>query len=140
MIVGFPGETEEEFAVTKAFLEKVGFYEMHIFKYSKRAGTRAAEMPNQVPDQVKTVRSNELLSLERIQSHAFRSRYIGEWAEVLLEEEKEIDGKRYWLGHTKDYVKVAVPDGASNLLVNCEIKDFLKDDILLAGQLNFADK
>ena len=140
VIVGFPGETEEEFAVTKAFLEKVGFYEMHIFKYSKRAGTRAAEMPNQVPDQVKTVRSNELLSLERIQSHAFRSRYIGEWAEVLLEEEKEIDGKRYWLGHTKDYVKVAVPDGASNLLVNCEIKDFLKDDILLAGQLNFADK
>ena len=140
VIVGFPGETEEEFAATKAFLEKVGFYEMHIFKYSKRAGTRAAEMPNQVPDQVKTARSNELLSLERIQSHAFRSRYIGEWAEVLLEEEKEIDGKIYWLGHTKDYVKVAVSDGASNLPVNCEIKDFLKDDILLAGQLNFADK
>ena len=140
VIVGFPGETEEEFATTKAFLEKVGFYEMHIFKYSKRAGTRAAEMPDQVPDRVKTARSNELLSLERIQSHDFRSRYIGEWAEVLLEEEKEIDGSLYWLGHTKDYVKVAVPSGASNLLVNCEIKDFLKDDILLAGQLNFADK
>ena len=141
VIVGFPGETEEEFDRTKAFLEQVGFYEMHIFKYSKRAGTRAADMLNQVPDQIKTVRSNELLALERIQSRAFRSCYIGEWAEVLLEEEKVINGKQYWLGHTKDYVRVAVPALlTSNMLVNCEIKDFLTDEILLAGRLNFTDK
>lgn len=108
VIVGFPGETEEEFALTKAFLEKVGFYEMHIFKYSKRAGTRAAVMPNQVPDQIKTIRSNELLTLEHDQSLAFRKRHIGQNVEVLFEEYKEIGGKQYLLGHTKDYVKVAV--------------------------------
>ena len=138
VIVGFPGETEEEFAETEAFLKKVGFYEMHIFKYSKRAGTRAAVMPDQVPDQIKTVRSNTLLTLEREQSRAFRSRYIGEWVEVLLEEEKTIDGRTYWLGHTKDYVKVAVPGAlASNSFVKCEIEDFLNDEILLAGKVCF---
>lgn len=135
VIVGFPGETEEEFAQTKAFLEKVSFYEMHIFKYSKRAGTRAAVMPDQVPDQIKAVRSNELLNLERVQSRAFRGRYIGKCVEVLLEEYKEIGGVRYLLGHTRDYVKVAVPvqDGIEpNQMLKCEIADFLNDEILLA--------
>ena len=109
VIVGFPGETEEEFSQTKAFLQQVQFYEMHIFKYSKRAGTRAAEMPEQVPEQVKAARSNELLHLERQQSAVFRDYYIGKEVTVLLEDTKVIDGKIYILGHTKDYVKVAVP-------------------------------
>lgn len=108
VIVGFPGETEEEFAETKAFLEKVRFYEMHVFKYSKRAGTRAAGMPDQISEQVKAARSSELLSMEKEQSRAFRSRYIGKEAEVLFEETKEIDGVLYRVGHTRDYVKVAV--------------------------------
>ncbi len=108
VIVGFPGETEEEFAETKAFLEKVCFYEMHVFKYSKRAGTRAAGMPDQISEQVKAARSSELLSMEKEQSRAFRSRYIGKEAEVLFEETKEIDGVLYRVGHTRDYVKVAV--------------------------------
>lgn len=136
VIVGFPGETEEEFAQTKAFLEKVGFYEMHIFKYSKRAGTRAAVMPNQVPDTLKTSRSSELLEMEKQQSKNFRSRYIGKEAEVLLEETKEIAGKEYIIGHTKDYVKVAVPvaEGlCTNTLIKAAITDFLTDEVLVSN-------
>ena len=143
VIVGFPGETEEEFARTKEFLEKIHFYEMHIFKYSKRKGTRAAVMPNQITDAVKSERSNELLELEKRQSKEFRSRYIGKTAEVLMEEEKEIAGRRYLLGHTKDYVKMAVPmdenrEGlSSNALVTVRALDFLTDDILLT-ELEFC--
>ncbi len=140
VIVGFPGETEAEFAETKEFLEKIFFYEMHIFKYSKRAGTRAAAMQSQVPDQTKTLRSKELLAMEKRQSREFRSRYLGKTVEVLLEESREIGRKRYFIGHTKDYVKVGVPvlEGkavpASNKIVKITAVDFLTDDILL-GEL-----
>ncbi|MCH5344210.1 MAG: tRNA (N(6)-L-threonylcarbamoyladenosine(37)-C(2))-methylthiotransferase MtaB [Acetatifactor sp.] len=139
VIVGFPGETEEEFAQTKAFLEKIRFYEMHIFKYSKRAGTRAADMPDQVPDTVKTARSNELLDMERRQSAEFREYYIGKEVAVLLEETKEIGGKRYRLGHTKDYVKVAVPRAAdedlpdAGVIVAVRPESVLKGDVLLGN-------
>lgn len=137
VIVGFPGETEEEFAQTRAFLEQICFYEMHVFKYSKRAGTRAAKMPDQIPEQVKTARSSELLSMEKEQSRAFRSRYIGKEAEVLFEETKEIDGSLYCVGHTRDYVKVAVKTDRDTLLpaVNTtrtvKITGFLTDEILI---------
>ena len=76
VIVGFPGETEEEFAQTKEFLDRIQFFEMHIFKYSKRAGTRAAVMSHQVPDPVKTTRSAELLAMEKEQSKQFRTHYV----------------------------------------------------------------
>ncbi|EKC80984.1 MiaB-like tRNA modifying enzyme, partial [human gut metagenome] len=108
VIVGFPGETEEEFAQTVGFLDRIQFFEMHIFKYSKRAGTRAAVMSHQVPDPVKTTRSAELLAMEKEQSKQFRTHYVGREAEVLLEETKEIGGTEYLLGHTRDYVKLAV--------------------------------
>lgn len=133
VIVGFPGETEKEFAVTKAFLEKTDFYEMHIFKYSKRTGTRAAVMPGQLTEAVKGVRSNELLALEKEQSKAFRSFYLGKTVEVLLEERKEIAGERYWLGHTPAYVRVAVKEReglCSNLLVKVRIEAFLTEEIM----------
>ncbi len=135
VIVGFPGETEEEFAATREFLEKICFYEMHVFKYSKRAGTRAAVMPNQVPDQVKTVRSNELLAMEKRQSKEFRGRYIGKSVNVLLEERKTIDGTEYFLGHTTDYVKVAIPTEEAlqaNEVITVRAEEFLTDEILLA--------
>ncbi len=141
VIVGFPGETDEEFETTKAFLKQVNFFEMHIFKYSKRAGTRAAVMPGQVPDSVKTLRSNELLQLEKEQSGAFRREYLGHEAEVLFEEVKVIAGSRYLLGHTKDYVKVAVPEenASGRTGINCitqvEVKSILTDEILLANCL-----
>ncbi len=138
VIVGFPGETEEEFAQTRDFLERVGFYEMHIFKYSRRSGTRAAGMPCQVPDKVKTERSNVLLEMKRCQSFEFRKRYIGGTAEVLLEEIKEIGGRKYCLGHTRDYVRAAVPisgerESLSLGRAEClKVIGFLTEEILLA--------
>lgn len=108
VIVGFPGETEEEFAQSKAFVDKVNFYETHVFKYSKRAGTKAAVMENQIPEQIKTVRSNELLELDKVKREAYEENWLGKTVEVLMEERIQIDGKVYQVGHTKEYVKVAV--------------------------------
>jgi len=133
VIVGFPQETEEEFQETKAFLEKVGFYEMHIFKYSKRKGTVAARMPGQLTDAVKTVRSNRLMELEEMQSREFRSFYIGKEVEVLFEESKVIDGNIYQIGHTKDYVKVALmtEENLANQIRMVKINAFLNNEILM---------
>lgn len=139
VIVGFPGETEEEFARTIEFLEKVRFYEMHVFKYSRRAGTAAASMPDQVPEPVKTQRSAQLLAMVERQSAEFRRRYIGRTAEVLLEEERRIEGRTYCIGHTKDYVKVAVDvtgrasgDALTvNSLAEVQVKGFLTEEILM---------
>ena len=132
VIVGFPQETEEEFAQTKTFLEQVGFYEMHIFKYSKRKGTIAAGLPGQVPDSVKAERSNVLLELERLQSKEFRAFYVGKEAEVLFEETKNIQGKQYQIGHTVDYVKVAVETAQdwANQIRTVPIQGFLTEEIL----------
>lgn len=143
VIVGFPGETEEEFAQTVGFLDRIQFFEMHIFKYSKRAGTRAAVMPHQVPDQVKTVRSAELLAMEKEQSKQFRAHYLGQEAEVLLEETKEISGTEYLLGHTRDYVKLAVSvkenkKNVANTVVCGRVQGFLTDEILLLSPLEFS--
>ncbi len=136
VIVGFAGETEEEFATTKAFLEKVNFYEMHVFKYSRRAGTRADKMLNQVPEQIKTKRSAELLELEAKMSKAYRASFLGQETEVLLEEPVEIDGEKYMIGHTKEYVKVVVPfdetrlELAKNCFVTGVMKEFLTDEVI----------
>lgn len=134
IIVGFPGETEEEFAETKAFLEKICFYEMHIFKYSKRRGTVAADMADQVPEQIKAARSNELFAMEKRQSAEFRRTYIGQDAEVLLEDTAWIDGESWRIGHTRDYVKVAVKaEGApsANTIVKVRVQGFLTEEILV---------
>lgn len=132
VIVGFPQETEEEFAETKTFLEQICFFEMHIFKYSKRKGTIAAGMPGQVPDPVKTARSNELLILEKEQSKEFRGYYLGKEVAVLFEESKLIQGKMYQLGHTVDYVKVALEteEDLVNQIRKVKVTGFLTDDIL----------
>lgn len=140
VIVGFPGETEEEFERTKAFLDGIGFFEMHIFKYSRRAGTRAAGMPDQVSNLLKTKRSEELFALEQKHSVEFRAYYVGREVEVLLEEEKEVNGTRYMLGHTRDYVKVVVPadkhagELQSNRVIRSRIQGFLTDEILVGEQ------
>ncbi len=133
VIVGFPGETEEEFAETAAFLEKIRFYEMHVFKYSRRKGTRAAAMDGQVGDETKTERSGILLAMERVHSREFRERILGREQEVLFEEEKNIDGTLFQTGHTRQYVKVAKKSEKSltNELVLGKIKGFLSDDMML---------
>ena len=135
VIVGFPGETDEEFAETKKFLEKIHFYEMHVFKYSRRAGTRADRMPDQVPEPVKTKRSAELLALEKEMSKAYRASFLGRETEVLLEEPVEIGGVRYMVGHTKEYVKAAVPEaGGKNCFVRGVLKEFLTDEIIYLAE------
>ena len=139
VIVGFPGETGEEFAETKAFLEQVQFYEMHIFKYSRRKGTNADRMSGQLTDRVKSVRSDELFALEAEQSHVFRAYYIGKIVEVLWEDRRDIQGEFYWVGHTKDYVKVAVRAGEenlSNLVSKVYAESFLTEEILLGRRQN----
>lgn len=135
VIVGFPGETDEEFAETKKFLEKVHFYEMHVFKYSRRAGTRADRMPDQVPEPVKTKRSAELLALEKEMSKAYRASFQERETEVLLEEPVEIGGVRYMVGRTKEYVKAAVPEaGGKNCFVRGVLKEFLTDEIIYLAE------
>lgn len=133
VIVGFAGETEEEFAESKAFLEKIEFFETHIFKFSIRKGTRAAKMDNQVPDQIKTKRSNELLALNEINSVKYLQEHFGKELEVLMEEEMLIDGDKYFVGHTKEYIRVAVKteEDLTNRFVVVKAKKILKDFILL---------
>ena len=133
VIVGFPGETEEEFAETECFLKAIHFYEMHIFKYSRRAGTRAADMPDQVPEGTKSVRSDILLALEKQQSLEYRGRFLGTEEEILLEEPIEIDGIKYMMGHTRQYVKGAVPyeEGLKNKTVKGIFTKALNEEVLL---------
>lgn len=128
VIVGFPGETKEEFAQSKAFIDKVDFYETHVFKYSRREGTKAALLENQVPEEVKALRSNELLRLSQRKQSAYEERLIGTVQEVLVEEEILLDGERYQTGHTREYVKVGQKTGENrvNELVNVEIESRLQ--------------
>ena len=133
VIVGFPGETEEEFEATYKFLEDICFYEMHIFKYSKRQGTVAAARKDQVDDRVKTERSNCLQEMEQMQSSAYRKSYVGKQVEALMEEEKVIKGKKYQVGYTKTYVKVALPaeEDLSNQILKGKAVELLDSDYLL---------
>ncbi|MGL5436467.1 MAG: tRNA (N(6)-L-threonylcarbamoyladenosine(37)-C(2))-methylthiotransferase MtaB [Lachnospiraceae bacterium] len=128
VIVGFPGETEAEFEQTKAFLEKLRFFEMHVFKYSRREGTRAAVMPDQVPEPVKNSRSEILLELEKKMSAEYRNGFLGTRHEVLLEEKITIDGIDYMEGYTREYIKVVVPfaEGRKNTVV-CGVLSKLPD-------------
>lgn len=133
VIVGFPGETEEEFEQTKAYLEHIHFYEMHIFKYSKRKGTRAAVMPDQIDEQIKAARSEELIALGHAMSKEFRKFYIGKNEEALFEEKAVIGDKEYFVGYTKEYVKVAkkTDENLENQIVSGRISGMLTDEILL---------
>lgn len=114
VIVGFPGETEEEFEASRAFVEEVNFFETHIFKYSRREGTRAAAMPDQIPEQEKTRRSHILLELDERRRQEYMESFLGEEKEVLLEEKVELDGKNWWVGYTREYLKAIVPDNGKN--------------------------
>jgi threonylcarbamoyladenosine tRNA methylthiotransferase MtaB len=133
VIVGFPGETEEEFEQTKAYLEHIHFYEMHIFKYSKRKGTRAAVMSDQIDEQIKAARSEKLIALGHDMSKEFRKFYIGKNEEALFEEKAVIGDKEYFVGYTKEYVKVAkkTDENLENQIVSGRISGMLTDEILL---------
>lgn len=108
VIVGFPGETQKEFEETVQFVEDIQFYEMHVFKYSKREGTRAAKMEGQIEEAVKSSRSDMLLAMGARMSEQYRRSLLGKEREVLLEERAVIDGIEYLTGYTREYVKAAV--------------------------------
>lgn len=137
VIVGFPGETDADFETTREFLEKVHFYEMHVFPYSRRAGTRADRMPDQVPEPVKKERSAVLLKLEKKMSGEYRESFLGTEQEILLEEPVTIDSEVCMTGYTKEYVKAAVrldgrdPKMMKNTFVRGTLKEFLTEEIML---------
>ena len=135
VIVGFPGETEEEFCKTQEFVRRVNFYEMHIFKYSRRKGTPAAEMAGQLTEAEKSRRSAILAQEERKMSLAYRTSLAGSRTKVLFEEKKEIDGRLWWVGHTPQYVMAAKEADQTtdlrNQIVAGTLGSFLKEDILL---------
>ena len=133
VIVGFPGETEEEFRVTKEYLERIHFYEMHIFKYSARDGTRAAAMEGQIPEPVKAARSASLLALADQMSKSFRDAYLGQRVTALLEEPMFYEGVRYMTGYTPEYIRVAIrtEESGANRFVTGQIARQLVGDIYL---------
>lgn len=134
IIVGFPGETDEEFEQTMEFVKKVGFSHIHVFKYSKRAGTKAAVMPQQIAEEVKNYRSNKLIELSDAMSLEYKSKFMGRIEKILIEEEMQMDGISYQTGHNERYLKLAVPGGApllSNNIVEARVCKLLTNDILL---------
>ncbi|WP_408069972.1 tRNA (N(6)-L-threonylcarbamoyladenosine(37)-C(2))-methylthiotransferase MtaB [Butyrivibrio sp. JL13D10] len=138
IIVGFPGETEGTFEESRKFAEDIDFYEMHVFKYSPRKGTVAAKMEDQLTDKEKTARSNVLLNMTKKQSKNYREGFIGKNEKVLWEDVEEIGGKRYLIGLTTRYIRVAVPEEEAKTLNICSgsisehtLNSFLRDDTLL---------
>ena len=140
VIVGFPQETEEEFEATKVFLEKVHFYEMHIFKYSRRKGTVADRMEGQVDEKVKTQRSAILLELENKMSKEYRQQHIGKTEEVLIEEIVSENGTDYFMGFTPDYIRVKIACDTAldnseyiNTIKKVYMKELSDDGIVVTG-------
>jgi threonylcarbamoyladenosine tRNA methylthiotransferase MtaB len=109
VIVGFPGETKEQFEVTKAFLKEIHFYEMHIFKYSRRKGTVADQMPGQIDERIKTDRSAEFIALENKMSLNYRKQFVGKEMDVLIEEPFTTEGKDYYVGYSMNYIRIIIP-------------------------------
>ena len=133
VIVGFPCETEEEFAATLAFLQEIRFAQTHIFRYSRRKGTVADRMPDQVPEPVKAERSNVLLRLNRENRRSYAESFLGETREVLLETAEDGPDGPFWTGYTPEYLrlKLRCEDGRPGLYVPVKIE---KDSLLLTEE------
>lgn len=133
VIVGFPGETEEEFEATEKFLEDIHFAEMHVFKYSPRKGTRAAKMPDQVDESVKTRRSARLLKLAEKMSEDYRNKCADKALEVLAEETVSADGVTCWTGRSREYIKCGIESDKiqSNQVVRCRMTGTKREDFVI---------
>lgn len=136
VIVGFPGETKEEFETTRAFLEDLKLYETHIFKYSRRKGTRADAMPDQVSDEEKGERSAVLLALNEKNREAFENRRAGREDQVLFEEYVSLDGRDYYVGQTREYVKLAVlaEENYANQILSVRVGEERRQGILVCSR------
>lgn len=140
VIVGFPGETEEEFRESRDFVEEIRFYETHVFKYSRRQGTKAAAMDNQLTEAVKAERSDVLLALHEQRAREYEESMFGRELEILLEEEITVDGEAFYVGHSREYVKAALkksPEYSVNDIVKVRCERFLKPHLLL-GDTKFS--
>jgi len=132
IIVGFPGETDKEFEQTCKFADEVCFYETHIFKYSKRRGTVAEKLPNQLTEAEKAQRSEVLAAKNEINSKRFRADLLGKEVEIITEETISVNDITYTVGYTKDYVRCAMEgEHITNELLSGKADSFLRDDILL---------
>ena len=132
IIAGFPGETDEAFETSYRFAKEAGFYEMHVFKFSRRRGTAADRMPDQVPEEVKTLRSNRLLALSKEMSEAYRREALGTREEVLTEEEVTIDGRAYLTGYTRTYIRTLVPVSCGvNTVVSGTLSALFNEDTMI---------
>lgn len=138
IITGFPGETEEDFEECRSFVEKMHFFETHIFPYSRREGTRAAAFPDQIPEAVKKERGAVLRDLDRKRREEFLRYYCGMPMEVLFEEMVTEGGRSWWLGHGKEYQKVLLPaddpgipaEGLSNRILSVKPEKISFQDCL----------
>lgn len=137
IIAGFPGETEDDFTESLEYIRDIGFFELHVFPYSKREGTKAASMEETLSNKDKTRRVNLLLSMQEPIRRKFLEEKIGKEVEVLIESEFEHENKRYVLGHSKEYIKVALPyiEKARNMIIPAKLISFIKDDIILGEEL-----
>lgn len=135
VIVGFPMETEEDFEESYEFVKNIHFYETHIFKYSRRHGTKAAVMDGQLTEAVKAQRSEKLLELHDIRAKEYEEAMIGKTIELLLEEEIEEDGKMWYVGHSREYVRAVIEKTEAhqvNDLVEAKVTGFVTDHLLRA--------
>lgn len=134
VIVGFPGETQEDFEESLRFVEEISFYEIHVFKYSRRQGTKAAAMEGQIPEQIKGERSSRMIAMGERKKREYMERFLGKELEILTEEKISLDGVTCWVGHTPQYLRVAVPDQGwhSNELLPVQAKTIGEDDTVLA--------
>ena len=135
VIVGFPQESEEEFEQSYKMIESVEFYETHIFKYSRRQGTRAAEMEGQVDEAVKTERSHKLIQLGKEKKQKYMESFLGQQVEILFEETAKIQGEEYWIGYTKEYLKVAAKskENLENRIVLGKVERFIEEGIFICS-------
>ena len=133
VIVGFPQETEEDFEESYEFVKKIHFYETHIFKYSRRHGTKAASMDGQLTEAAKAQRSDRMLELHEIRAREYEEAMIGKKMELLLEEEIEIDGRPWYVGHSREYMRAVISKTDAhrvNDLVTVKAVAFVRDHIL----------
>lgn len=132
VIVGFPQESVEEFEMTKAFVEKVNFFETHVFKYSKRQGTNAAKMEGQIEESEKTRRSGILIELNRKHKKAYLESFLGKEVEILIEEEVKLQGETVKTGHTKEYIKAFVDKekAQENTIVRARVTEVYQDEMV----------
>lgn len=135
VIVGFPQESEEEFEQSRKMIESVEFYETHIFKYSRRQGTRAAVMDGQIDEAVKTERSHTLIQMGKEKKQKYMESFLGQQVEILFEETAQIQGEEYWIGYTKEYLKVAAKakENLENRIVLGKVERFIEEGIFICS-------